>query len=96
MAIFQVDSEQVSLAAATADQSSATIQAEVAQMMTFLRGLEATWGGAASASFQGVIEQWQAAQAQVEDALRSISTQLHSASQTYVDAETMATAMFTS
>ncbi len=94
MAVFQVDSGQVSLAAATADQSSASIQAEVAQMMTFLRGLEASWGGAAAASFQGVIEQWQAAQIQVEEALRSISTQLHLTARTYADAESAAAAMF--
>ncbi len=94
MAIFQVDSAQVNLAAATAEQSSLTIQAEVARMMAFLRGLEGTWGGAASASFQGVIEQWQLTQIQVEDSLRAIGTQLNLAAQTYAEAESAAASMF--
>ena len=94
MAVFQVDSEQVNLAAATANQSSLSIQAEVARMMAILRGLEGTWAGAASASFQALIEQWRLTQVQVEDSLRAISTQLNAAAQTYSDAEAAAASMF--
>ncbi len=94
MAVFQVDSAQVSLAAATAEQSSAAIQTEVEKMMAFLRGLESSWGGMAAASFQGVIEQWQATQVQVDASLLAISSQLNLAAQTYSDAESAAASMF--
>lgn len=94
MAIFQVDSNQVTAAAAHANQSSLTIQAEVARMMSLLRGLEGSWVGAASASFQGLIEQWQLTQVQVEESLRAISTQLDAAAHTYSEAEAAAASMF--
>ncbi len=94
MPAYYVDSSQVSLAAATADQSATVIRAEVAKMMAFLQGLSETWGGTASLQFQGVIEQWQATQFQVEDALSAISLQLGQAATTYSDAETAASALF--
>lgn len=94
MATYQVDSGQVASAAATASQSSATIQSEVAQMMSLLRGLEASWGGAAALTFQGLIEQWQLTQLQVEESLRAISTQLAQAATTYAEAEDAAAALF--
>lgn len=94
MAIFHVDSDQVSLAAATADQSAAAIRAEVTNMMVFLQGLAESWGGAASSQFQGVIHQWQATQIQVEDSLSLISNQLNQAAVTYTEAETTAASFF--
>lgn len=94
MPTYHVDSQQVSLAAATADQSSATIRAEVATMMAILQGLSASWGGAASTQFQGVIEQWQATQFQVESALTAISGQLGQAAITYAEAESQASSLF--
>lgn len=94
MSVFHVDAEQVSYAAAAAEQSSAAIRAEVAAMMGLLRGLEGSWAGAAATSFQGVIEQWQLTQVQVEEALVAISAQLHQAAQTYADAEFLASSLF--
>lgn len=94
MPTFYVDPGQVSLAAATADQSAAIIRAEVAKMMAFLQGLADSWGGSAATQFQGVIEQWQATQFQVEDALSSISGQLGRAASTYAEAESAASALF--
>lgn len=94
MAVYHVDSEQVAAAAATADQSAATIRAEVTNMMVFLQGLADSWGGAASMQFQGVIQQWQATQIQVEDSLSLISGQLGQAAATYTEAEAAAASFF--
>lgn len=94
MSVFYVDSHQIGLAAATADQSAGAIRAEVAKMMAFLQGLSDSWGGSASTQFQGVIEQWQATQIQVEDALSAISGQLNRASATYSEAEMSAASLF--
>lgn len=94
MSVFNVDSNHVSSAASTADMSAQTIRSEVASMMAFLQGLQDTWGGAASVSFQGVIEQWRATQAQVEDSLTTIGSHLHQAAATYSDAESQATSLF--
>lgn len=94
MAVFHVDSEQVAAAAATADQSAATIRTEVASMMAFLQGLADSWGGAAALQFQGVIQQWQATQVQVENSLSMISGQLGQAAATYSEAEASAASFF--
>lgn len=94
MPVFNVDSSHVSTAAATADQSAEAIRTEVATMMAFLQGLADTWGGTAATSFQSVIEQWRATQAQVEDSLTTIGAHLHQAAATYSDAESQATALF--
>lgn len=94
MSVFHVDSQQVALAATTADRSAASIRAEVAQMMSFLQGLEASWSGAAAQSFQSVLEQWRATQAQVDESLSLISAHLQQASHTYAEAEQSATSLF--
>ena len=94
MTIYNVDADQVALAASTADQSATAIRTEVAGMMSFLQGLEASWGGTASASFQAVIASWQATQVQVEESLTAISGQLSHAATTYTEAETTASSLF--
>ncbi len=94
MTAFQVDASEVALGAASAAQTASEISASVALMMTQLQALQGTWMGAASASFQGVIAQWQATQANVEASLQSVSQALQAASATYSDAESQATALF--
>ncbi len=94
MTVYNVDAAQIAAASASANQTADNIRAAVASMMAQLTGLEATWGGAASASFQSVIAQWQATQVQVEAALESVGVALAQASSTYSDAESAATALF--
>jgi WXG100 family type VII secretion target len=94
MSVFNVDSEQVSSAALTADQSAMTIRTEVSQMMAFLQGLNESWGGTAASGFQSVIEQWRTTQVQVDESLVAISTHLQLAATTYSDAETSAASLF--
>lgn len=94
MSVFNVDSNHVSMAAATAAKSATAINTEVAEMMAFLQGLNDTWGGLAAAGFQGLIEQWRATQIQVEESLTAISNQLQQASSTYAEAESAAASLF--
>ncbi len=96
MTMFQVDTGEVQAGAAAATQTGQEISASVALMMTQLQALQGSWVGAASASFQSVIAQWQATQAQVETSLQSVSQALQAASVTYSDAESQAHAMFAS
>ena len=94
MTIYNVDADQISAASVAANQTADTIRASVATMMTQLLGLEASWGGAAATSFQGVIAQWQATQAQVETSLEAVGVALGQASSTYSEAETATSSLF--
>lgn len=94
MTIYNVDATEVAAGATSALQTADAIRAAVSVMMAQLTGLQASWGGAASASFQSVITQWQATQVQVEASLESVSAALNQASVTYTDAESAATALF--
>lgn len=94
MTAFNVDAAQVAAASVSAAQTADAIRSSVAAMMAQLTGLEASWGGAASANFQGVIAQWQATQVQVEAALESVGMALGHASSTYTEAETSAASLF--
>ena len=94
MAMYQVDSQEVALAAANATRTAAEIRASVMSMMAQLQALQASWIGGASASFQEVIASWHATQVQVEASLDSVSTALNQASATYSEAEGAATALF--
>lgn len=94
MTVYHVDAAEVATAAANSLQTAEAIRASVAAMMTQLVGLEASWGGAAASSFQGVIAQWHTTQAQVEVALEAVSNALSQASATYTEAESAATSLF--
>lgn len=71
------------------------LRSEVNTMQGGLRELESTWHGAAATNFQGVIAEWRATQARVEEALANINTALAHASQQYDDAEASNASMFT-
>lgn len=94
MSAYQVDSEQIALAATNAAQTGEAIRSSVASMVAQLQALESTWVGAASASFQELLARWHATQLQVEDSLSAVSTALGQASSTYAEAEGAAAAMF--
>lgn len=94
MAMYQVDSQEVALAAANAARTAEEIRTSVMSMMGQLQALQASWVGGASASFQEVLARWHATQVQVEASLDSVSTALTQASATYSDAEGAAAALF--
>lgn len=94
MAMYQVDSQEVALAAANAARTADEIRASVTSMMAQLQALQASWVGGASASFQEVLLSWHTTQVQVEASLDSVSNALTQASATYSDAEGAATALF--
>lgn len=94
MTSYHVDAAEVAGASALASRSSDTIRAEVAAMMGHLTALQGSWQGAAATSFAGVLDQWRAAQAQVEAALDSISLSLSQAASEYQLAEDSASRLF--
>jgi len=63
-------------------------------MMRHLTDLQTVWRGGASTAFAGVMTQWQSAQHQVEDALKSVQGALGQAAQTYQTAEEQASRLF--
>lgn len=94
MPTYQVNASEVAAGAAAASVTASQIRSSVAAMMAQLQALQGTWAGAASASFQNVIANWQATQIQVEDSLESVSAALSQASATYSDAESAASSLF--
>lgn len=96
MTVFHVDSQQIASASMQAANTADEIRSSTTAMMVLLEGLPASWGGAASASFQDLISQWRLTQAQVEQSLTAISAQLQQAAATYSEAETRASSLFLS
>ena len=92
--LYQVDSEEVAGAAARAGRSAEAIRGEVAALVGQLHALEGSWQGSASTAFAGVLAQWRGAQAQVEQALESLTQALGAAATGYAEAEASAARMF--
>ena len=92
--LYQVDSDEVAGAAAQAGRSAEAIRAEVAAIVGQLHALESSWQGSASTAFAGVLAQWRGAQAQVEQALESLTQALGAAAAGYAEAEATAARMF--
>lgn len=95
MTRYHVDAAEVASASALASRSSDTIRSEVAAMMGHLTALESSWQGGAAVAFTGVLEQWRGTQAQVEQALDSLSLALSQAADQYQSAEDAASRLFT-
>ncbi|MGO1317568.1 MAG: WXG100 family type VII secretion target [Cellulomonadaceae bacterium] len=87
MSRFQVDVEQVEWASAKTRASVETIRGEVQAMMGHLADLRASWQGGAATAFEGLMEQWSGAQAQVEQTLSEITVALDRTAQTYAQTE---------
>lgn len=94
MAQYHVDAAEISRGAQRATQSGERIRAEVAGLLATLTALEGTWQGGAASAFNGVLEQWRGAQAQVESALESMGLALGQAAQEYEAAEQQASRLF--
>lgn len=94
MTIFHVDSNQISAASLQAANTADEIRSATTAMMVLLEGLSTSWSGAASASFQELLSSWRLTQAQVEQNLSAIGTQLQQAAATYSEAESRASMLF--
>lgn len=94
MAVYSVDSDAVFAATAGVRATADRVRAETHTMLAQLTGLQSQWTGAASLAFAGVIDQWRAANAQVEEALAAIGVALETAGRQYADAEQMALGLF--
>jgi early secretory antigenic target protein ESAT-6 len=94
MTAYTVDIDAVLAATNAAKATAERIQSESAAMMNQLVQLQSSWTGAAAASFHACVDQWRAAQAQVEQALGSISLALGNAATNYADTERYAASLF--
>ena len=94
MAVYSVDSDAVFAATAGVRATADRVRAETHTMLAQLTGLQSHWTGAASLAFAGVIDQWRAANAQVEEALSAIGVALEAAGHKYADAEQMTLGLF--
>lgn len=91
---FEVDSAQVAQAAGAARASGGVIHTEVGAMVSHLTDLQSSWRGGAAATFEAVLAEWRATQAQVEAALDHLTQALDAAARQYADAEAAATRLF--
>lgn len=94
MTVFTVDTDAVLVATQATRATADRLQVESAAMMSQLLQLQSAWTGSASASFQACAEQWRTAQAQVEQALSSISLALGNAAAQYTEAEQFSANLF--
>ncbi len=91
---FQVDTDRITSASGDIARISAEIEGQVAAMMARLSSLQDAWQGSAAAQFQGVVQQWQGTQRQVQASLQSIGSVLGAAGARYAETEADALRMF--
>jgi len=94
MSRYEVDSTQVAQAAAAVQARTAAVRAEVATLQRQLAELQGSWRGTAATAFTGVMAEWSATQARVEQALDHITAALQAAASTYAEAEVQASRLF--
>ncbi|GAA5032806.1 WXG100 family type VII secretion target [Microbacterium fluvii] len=94
MSAYSVDSDAVLTATAAMRGTIARVQSENQAMLAQLTQLQSSWTGGASAAFQGVVDQWRAAQHQVDDAILAVSAALGAAGRQYADAELASASLF--
>lgn len=94
MAVFQIDTGDLTAKAGTVEATLGRIQSDVSSMEGQLRQLQETWKGSASGAFQDVLTQWRSTQVQVEQALSSVRQAMALASQQYEDTELTNAKMF--
>ncbi|MGW6132468.1 WXG100 family type VII secretion target [Cellulomonas sp. NPDC055163] len=94
MSRYEVDSALVAQAAAGVQARTAAVRSEVAAMQRQLAELQGAWRGGAATAFAGVMTEWSATQARVEQSLDHITAALSVAARTYSDAEDQASRLF--
>jgi early secretory antigenic target protein ESAT-6 len=87
MTQFTVDSEQVWAANAAVQSTITRINQEVDLLHSQLVGLQSTWTGLASNSFQELAAHWRATSAVVETQLGALGNALATAANQYVEIE---------
>lgn len=91
---YQVDPAQIAASSGAVASSVSNIRSATAGMYANLSQLQNVWRGAAAVNFTQVVDQWRAAQQQMEQSLESIQNALSTASNVYSDAEMQATRLF--
>ncbi len=94
MTRYQVDSEQVLLAANQAKATIARLQGEVQTLNAHLHALSSSWSGPAASAFISVHTTWRATQVRVEENLTHLSESLGHAGRHYYDMEIANTRLF--
>jgi WXG100 family type VII secretion target len=87
MTQFTVDSEQVWAANSAVQSTISRINQEVDLLHGQLIGLQSTWTGLASNSFQELASHWRATSATVETQLGAIGSALATAAHQYAEIE---------
>jgi early secretory antigenic target protein ESAT-6 len=87
MTQFTVDSEQVWAANAAIQATITRINQEVDLLHGQLVGLQSSWTGLASNSFQELAQQWRATEAVVQGQLAALGTALATAATHYSEIE---------
>jgi WXG100 family type VII secretion target len=94
MTRYNVDSEQVILAANQARATISRIQAEVHTLNSHLNALSSSWSGPAATAFSQVHTTWRSTQVRVEENLVGLSESLGHAGRHYHDMEAANTRLF--
>jgi len=87
MSHFTVDSEQVLAANGTIHATIGRLQTEINALHGQLQGLQSSWQGVASNSFQELVVRWRTTQSSVEAQLAEIGSALAMAAQQYAEIE---------
>jgi WXG100 family type VII secretion target len=94
MTRYNVDSEQVLLAATAARASITRLQGEVQALNSQLHALQSSWSGPAASAFTSVHSAWHATQVGVEQNLQALSEALGHAGRHYEEMEAANTRLF--
>ncbi len=93
---FSVDSEAVFAAQSAVGTTIGRVQADVASLLAQLTNLQGSWNGEAATAFQGVVADWRATQARVEESIAAINRALGAAGSQYLEVEQANARMFLS
>ncbi|MDO5634527.1 MAG: WXG100 family type VII secretion target [Micrococcus sp.] len=94
MSIVQIDINDLQAKGTAVEATIGRLQSEVNTMESQLRQLQDTWRGQASTNFQGVLTEWRATQARVEESLAGIRRAMAQAAVQYTEAEQANASMF--
>ncbi|MFE9453525.1 WXG100 family type VII secretion target [Streptomyces sp. NPDC006739] len=84
---FKVTPEMVSQAATSCDGTAAELQAQLADLKTYVVNLEASWQGIAQNTFQDLMQEYDIYSRMLHDALTDIASGLRGNYVNYTDAE---------
>lgn len=73
MSIFRTESEVMVATAGRVDSTNEQVQGELVRLRGIVDGVRGSWVGSAQASFDGLMQRWNAAAMDLNTALQSIS-----------------------